>query len=63
MDAALLRFMSRRVRLIPGIVGEEYSVAGINWDTGKLLLLGHGPGIWRHPDDVELLPEEDEDHE
>lgn len=63
MDVSLLKFMSRRVRLIPGIAGEEYTVAGVNWETGQLLLLGQGPGIWRRPDDVELVAEEGEDHE
>lgn len=60
MDVSLLKFMSRRVRLISDPSGGEYEVAGINWDTSDLLIFLNDRPHWIHNTKVELIDEEEE---
>lgn len=60
MDITLLRFMKRRVRIKGEVTGREFDVAGVNWDTGDVLLLGNATNHWFPNQDLELIPEEED---
>lgn len=63
MDAKLLRFMNQQVRIKNDPHKQEYTVAGINWATNELFLLGDGHALWQHNGNIELLDNEEADND
>ncbi len=61
MNLSLLKFMNRRVRVRKDISHQEYKVAGVNWDTEKVLVLFGTHNAWVDPSELDLVPEEDEE--
>ena len=61
VDASLLKYMSRYVRVKGDITHQEYKVVGINWDSSRLILSGDKGFFQVHHSKCDLIPEETED--
>lgn len=62
MNINLLKYLYSRVRISKYPSHQEYQVAGINWNTEELYLIGD-TNFWCNYLLVDIIPDIDEDYE